>query len=123
MSAAGPLLGPSDPDPVEWVNEDSPAPVLLLCEHAGQAVPSALGALGLPPQAFDDDIGWDIGAEALARAIAARLSALLVPQRFCAWRSTPGGARSSTRWTARLATGSHGILDVAPSRSTLSRLA
>ena len=82
MSAAGPLLRPSDPDPVEWVNQDSPAPVLLLCEHAGQAVPSALGGLGLPPQAFDDHIGWDIGAAALARAIAARGSAPLILQRY-----------------------------------------
>jgi len=82
MSAGRALLGPSDPRPVEWVNEDSPAPVLLLCEHAGQAVPSALGGLDLPPQALDGHIGWDIGAEALARAVADRLSAPLVLQRY-----------------------------------------
>ena len=76
------LLGPNDPDPVEWVNADSRAPVLLLCEHAGQAVPESLGGLGLPPGALDGHIGWDIGAEALARAIAARLSAPLVLQRY-----------------------------------------
>ncbi|MEZ5769761.1 MAG: hypothetical protein R3D80_20505 [Paracoccaceae bacterium] len=61
------LLGPGDPAPVEWVNEASAAPVLLLCEHAGQAVPARLGGLGLPPGAIDGHIGWDIGAEALAR--------------------------------------------------------
>lgn len=76
------LLGPADPDPVELVNPDSPAPVLLLCEHAGQAVPRALGDLGLPPGAIDSHLGWDVGAEALARGIAARLDAPLILQRY-----------------------------------------
>ena len=31
------LLTSSDPDPVEFVNWDSEFPMLLVCEHAGQA--------------------------------------------------------------------------------------
>ena len=76
------LLGADDPAPVEWVNDDSAAPVLLLCEHAGQAVPGALQGLGLAPGEIDGHIGWDIGAEALARGIAARLGAPLLIQRY-----------------------------------------
>ncbi|MFD1159166.1 N-formylglutamate amidohydrolase [Roseovarius aestuarii] len=76
------LLCQSDPEPVEWVNPGSTSPVLLVCEHAGQAVPRALGDLGLPDGAIDTHIGWDIGAEALARGIAARLDAPLILQRY-----------------------------------------
>ena len=76
------FLGPADPAPVEWVNGESASPLFLVCEHAGQAIPAALGGLGLPPGAVDRHIGWDIGAEALARALAARLDAPLVLQRY-----------------------------------------
>ncbi|MDU9005312.1 N-formylglutamate amidohydrolase [Sedimentitalea todarodis] len=76
------FLCSADPDPVEWVNSDSTAPVLLVCEHAGQAVPAALGDLGLPPGAIDGHIGWDIGAKVLACALAYRLDAPLVIQRY-----------------------------------------
>lgn len=76
------LLGLTDPAPVEWVNRDSPSPVLLLCEHAGQAIPEALADLGLPDGAIDLHIGWDIGAERLARALASLLGAPLILQRY-----------------------------------------
>lgn len=80
---AGRGLDPSvDPSPVEWVNRDSAVPILLLCEHAGQAIPSNLGDLGLSEGAIDLHIGWDIGAERLARAVAERLGAPLILQRY-----------------------------------------
>ncbi|WP_424830366.1 N-formylglutamate amidohydrolase [Ruegeria sp.] len=82
MTRAPRLLGNADPPPVEWVNADSPSPVLLLCEHAGQEVPRALGDLGLTEGVIDTHIGWDIGAEALARGIAERLNAPLILQRY-----------------------------------------
>jgi predicted N-formylglutamate amidohydrolase len=81
-STPQPLLGPDDPDPVEIVNADSDSPILLVCDHAGQAIPKALGDLGLPPGAIDLHIGWDIGAERLARGLAARLGAPLILQRY-----------------------------------------
>lgn len=76
------LLSARDPVPVEWVNPDSVSPLLLVCEHAGRAVPSGLAGLGLPDGAIDAHIGWDIGALAVARRIAARLDAPLVAQRY-----------------------------------------
>lgn len=76
------LLGAGDPQPVEVRHEQSTSPVALLCEHAGQAVPRALGGLGLPEGAIDKHIGWDIGAEALACAISDRLECPLILQRY-----------------------------------------
>ncbi len=76
------LLSERDPKPVEWVNRNSTSPILLLCEHAGQAIPERLNGLDLPEGVIDRHIGWDIGAEALARTIADRLSAPLIVQRY-----------------------------------------
>lgn len=78
----GQLLSNADPDPVERVNADSDHPVLLVCEHAGQAVPAALDSLGLPPGAFDAHIGWDIGARAVTLRMAATLGVPAVLQRY-----------------------------------------
>lgn len=76
------LLSDQDPAPVEWVGTNPAAPVLLVCEHAGQAIPAGLGDLGIAPDTLASHRGWDIGAERLARAIAQRLDALLVLQRY-----------------------------------------
>ncbi len=76
------LLAPGDPAPVEVVNPASAAPVLLLCEHAGRAVPAALAGLGVSPDVLSSHRGWDIGAEAVARGVAAKLGAPLVIQRY-----------------------------------------
>ncbi len=53
-SAAGfppatPLIGEGDPPPVELVNADGPAKLILSCDHASAAIPRALGGLGLEP--------------------------------------------------------------------------
>lgn len=76
------LLQPADPSPVDVVNADSDLPVLLVCEHAGRAVPSVLSGGDFPQEALDSHRGWDIGAEAVARKIAQDLSAPLVVQRY-----------------------------------------
>jgi predicted N-formylglutamate amidohydrolase len=76
------LLAPGDPAPVEIVNADSDHPVLLVCEHAGQAVPARLGDLGLPVGEIDRHIGWDIGAEAVARRMAASIGCACVIQPY-----------------------------------------
>lgn len=76
------LLGAGDPQTVEIRHPQSASPLFLLCEHAGQAVPHALGGLGLPAGAINEHIGWDIGAEALACAISDRLECPLILQRY-----------------------------------------
>jgi len=76
------LLTSVDPSPVEWVNQHSQADVLLLCEHAGNAVPASLDNLGLSTDQLQEHIAWDIGAESLARRVAELLQAPLVVQRY-----------------------------------------
>ena len=77
-----PLLAAGDPAPVEVLHGDSEAPLLLVCEHAGRAVPAALGDLGLSDEALHSHRGWDIGAEDVARDLAERLGAPLILQRY-----------------------------------------
>lgn len=69
------LLGPDDPPAFTVVNAQGKAPVLLVCDHARHAVPRALGRLGLEERHLLQHIGWDIGAEAVTRLLAARLDA------------------------------------------------
>ena len=76
------LLTPADPQPVELVNADSAVPVLLLCEHAGNAVPEALDGLGVSDEVLNSHRGWDIGAEHMARQLADILGAPLILQRY-----------------------------------------
>lgn len=78
----GGLFGRSDPDPVEVVGADGASDFLLTCEHAGRRIPAALGDLGIAAAEMERHIAWDIGAEGLARNLAARLDAPLVLQRY-----------------------------------------
>lgn len=81
-SVRPPLLEEGDPSPVEVINPGGCSDYVLVCEHAGQAIPRRLGDLGLPPGEIDRHIGWDIGAEAVARGLSQKLDAPLVLQRY-----------------------------------------
>lgn len=48
---------------------------LILCDHAGNAIPAGYGDLGLPRAALERHIAYDIGAAWVARRLAARLGA------------------------------------------------
>jgi predicted N-formylglutamate amidohydrolase len=74
VPGSGPLA-PDDPAPVEICHGAGKAPVLLACDHASNAVPRSLGQLGLAPEALAQHIGWDIGAAAVTRHLAAALDA------------------------------------------------
>jgi predicted N-formylglutamate amidohydrolase len=76
------LLAKSDPDPVEVANPNGASPIVLVCEHAGRAVPAALHGLGIAAADMDRHIAYDIGAEGLARKLSKRLDATLVLQRY-----------------------------------------
>lgn len=68
-------LSPGDPAPVSLCRPEGRAPVLITCDHASNAVPAALDGLGLGPEELGRHIGWDIGAGAVTRLLAARLDA------------------------------------------------
>lgn len=76
------ILGGDDPEPVETLNLASSSAFVLTCEHAGRAIPSSLGDLGLATAEFDRHIAYDIGAEGLSRAMSALLDAPLIMQRY-----------------------------------------
>ncbi len=77
------LLDPGlDPAPVERVNGDATHPLLLICEHAGRAIPAACGTLGLTADVLDMHIAYDIGAEQVARRLANAFGCTLVLQRY-----------------------------------------
>jgi predicted N-formylglutamate amidohydrolase len=48
---------------------------LIICDHASNAIPPIYGTLGLPPEALDRHIAYDIGAAEVTRALAVQLSA------------------------------------------------
>lgn len=64
------------PEPAEVLNERGRSPVVLVCEHASNHIPSEYDGLGLDAKMLDDHIAWDIGAAALTRALSRKLDAV-----------------------------------------------
>lgn len=56
--------------------------VILLCDHAANALPEAYGTLGLPPAELDRHIAYDIGAEGVTERLAAALGVPALMTRF-----------------------------------------
>ena len=75
-------LAPDEPVPVESVNPRGRGRVVIICELAGRRVPRSLAGLGLPDDAFEGHIAWDIGAEEVARRLSAALDAPLALQPY-----------------------------------------
>ncbi|WP_018182952.1 N-formylglutamate amidohydrolase [Kaistia granuli] len=76
------LLGPDDPEPVGLRNPGGASPFVLICDHAGNAVPSMLDGLELERAELDRHIGIDIGIHGVSERLADRLDAPLVFQRY-----------------------------------------
>ena len=72
------LLTPDDPPAVRIENPDAAAPILFVSDHDANAVPAALGRLGLPDEELARHIGYDIGIARLARRLAERFDAPLI---------------------------------------------
>ena len=75
---------PAEPPfpPVETAPGRLAAGALVICDHAANALPARYGSLGLEREALARHIAYDIGAAALARALAARLAAPAVLSTF-----------------------------------------
>ena len=76
------LLLSNELPPFETVNAGASSPLILTGDHAGNAIPLALGSLGVADHDRHRHIGWDIGVEGLGRRLAARLDATFVYQRY-----------------------------------------
>jgi predicted N-formylglutamate amidohydrolase len=70
-----PSMSANSSSSFEIVNTDGDPRILLVCDHASNAVPGECGTLGLPGEAFRRHIAYDIGAAAVTRALARLLNA------------------------------------------------
>ena len=77
-----PFLTATDPLPVTLVNAGGRAPLVLTCEHGGNAVPASLQGSAPPAEHMARHIAYDPGAADIARALASRLDAPLAIQPF-----------------------------------------
>jgi len=68
--------------PAVLVNGEGRSPYVLICEHASNLLPRALGTLGLPESELLRHIAWDIGAEQVARPLSRLTDAPLLLQRY-----------------------------------------
>ncbi len=55
--------------------------LVILCDHASNALPEGYGTLGLPAAEFERHIAWDIGAAGVTRHLSAALDAPAVMTR------------------------------------------
>ncbi|WP_459675957.1 N-formylglutamate amidohydrolase [Acidisoma sp. 7E03] len=74
------LLFPDEPSPVVVDHPAGSSDLFLTCDHAGRRMPRRLGQLGLPDAEMERHIAYDIGARAVAVAVADALDATLVSQ-------------------------------------------
>lgn len=81
-TGAGRLLASDEPAPFKRVPGRSGLPLLLVCDHASNYIPKALGNLGLPQETLAQHVAWDIGSEALTRRLAALTGAPAVLSHF-----------------------------------------
>jgi len=74
-----PLVAPDLTDSYEIIPGRSDAGLILICDHAVNAIPAAYGTLGLEPKELERHIAYDIGALAVMKGVA---QALGVPAIF-----------------------------------------
>jgi len=76
------LLGPDDPAPVRVTNPAGGSRYVLIGDHAGRRFPATLGDMGIAPADAARHIAWDIGVAALGQALADRIDAVFIEQRY-----------------------------------------
>lgn len=105
-SAALTLDDPSlEPCPVEMIEGSVESGILILCDHASNAVPPDLGDLGVPESEFERHIAYDIGAAAVTRSLARRLNAPAILTRFSRLIIDPNRGRDDPTLVMRLSDG------------------
>ena len=90
--------------------------VLLVCDHARNALPAPYGTLGLPPSELERHIAYDIGVEAVTAALAARLGVPAVLSCFSRLLIDPNRGEQDPTMIMELSDGA-----VVPGNANLSR--
>lgn len=75
-------LDPDEISPFVVENSGAGSPFLLIGDHAGVAIPRALGDLGLPPRELQRHIACDIGIEGMGGLLAKALNATFIRQTY-----------------------------------------
>ncbi|MGB8623055.1 MAG: N-formylglutamate amidohydrolase [Paracoccaceae bacterium] len=76
------ILTQQDGPPFDLINGTGRGDVLLVCEHAANAVPRRLNDLGVTSDVLEAHVAWDPGAFPVARALSEALDAALFHARF-----------------------------------------
>ena len=82
MSIVDTLLQKGDPAPVGVENQHGASPILFVSDHAGVAIPAALGTLGLDEEQLARHIAYDIGIYSVTTEMALTLNAAYVFQPY-----------------------------------------
>ncbi len=69
------MIGPEDPPPYTIINGDGKASVLLVGDHASNAIPEILDNLGLHRTSLEQHIAYDIGSRRLLDHLSQHLDA------------------------------------------------
>jgi predicted N-formylglutamate amidohydrolase len=96
---------PADFPPIEVLEGDPDSGLILLCDHASNALPEEYGTLGLPPSQLERHIGYDIGARAVTRALSARLKAPALFTRYSRLLIDPNRGADDPTLVMRLSDG------------------
>ena len=91
--------------PVETISGTANTGILLLCDHASNALPPEYGSLGLPASELARHIGYDIGAAGVTRELAARLGCPAVLSHFSRLLIDPNRGEDDPTLVMRLSDG------------------
>ncbi len=95
----------NDFPPVEAIDGDDAGGLLFICDHASNALPPGYGTLGLPETQLARHIGYDIGAAAMTRRLAARFNAPAVLTTFSRLLIDPNRGEDDPTLVMRLSDG------------------
>ncbi len=79
--------------------------LILICDHASNALPPGYGSLGLPRAELDRHIGYDIGAAGVTRMLAHRLGCPALLTRFSRLLIDPNRGEDDPTLVMRLSDG------------------
>jgi predicted N-formylglutamate amidohydrolase len=91
--------------PVERIDGPRDSGVLLICDHASNALPPEYGSLGLGAEAFARHIAYDIGAAGVTRRLAASLKAPAILSTFSRLLIDPNRGADDPTLVMRLSDG------------------
>ena len=77
-----PLLAADEPAPVTVRRAEGTSPFLLVADHASNAMPRALGRLGVTAADLERHIAWDIGIAGVGAMLSEALDATLIEQNY-----------------------------------------